>query len=102
VDPASDIATVDTELILADLQTVDARLAKLAKERRMHPEAASAIETTSRAREILDSGRTIAAAASQGAIEPASLADLHLLTAKPFIYVFNVDEDQVGDARCRQ
>ncbi len=102
VDPAADIATLNTELILADLQTVDNRLARLTKERRMHPEVAPLIESTTRAREILDAGRTITSAAAAGEIELSTLSDLHLLTAKPFIYVFNVDEDRLGDDAYRR
>jgi ribosome-binding ATPase YchF (GTP1/OBG family) len=45
----------------------------------------------------LDQGRTISSAATTGEVDPSLLHDLHLLTAKPFIYVFNVDEDAVGD-----
>jgi GTP-binding protein YchF len=101
VDPAGDIATVNTELVLADLQTVDNRLAKLSREARMRSELAPALAATTAAREILDDGRPISAAVAAGDIDPTGrelLADLHLLTAKPFIYVFNVDEDALGDA----
>jgi GTP-binding protein YchF len=97
VDPEADIATLNTELMLADLQTVDNRLAKLARERRMHPDVAPVMEVVTRARDVLDGGRMIASAVADGEIDAALLADLHLLTAKPFIYVFNVDEDRLGD-----
>jgi ribosome-binding ATPase len=97
VDPARDIDTLNTELVLADLQTVDSRLSKLTRERRAHPEVAPALESTTRAMEILDDGRPISAAAAQGEIDLDALADLHLLTAKPFLYVFNVEEDRLGD-----
>ena len=97
IDPAEDIATVNTELILADLQTVDNRLARLAKEARMRPELAGVMAATSAARQVLDEGRTISAAAATGEIDPELLAEIHLLTAKPFIYVFNVDEASLGD-----
>jgi len=97
VDPLDDIATVNTELVLADLQTVDARLAKLTREARMRPELAPALTAVSRARDLLDAGRTMSAAAAAGEIELEHLRDLHLLSAKPFIYVFNVDEGHLGD-----
>jgi GTP-binding protein YchF len=97
VDPADDIATINTELVLADLQTVDNRLAKLAKEARMRPELAATLAEATRAREILDRGETISAAAARGEVDPSLLLDLHLLSAKPFVYVFNVDEDELGD-----
>jgi hypothetical protein len=102
VNPASDIETVNTELILADLQTVEGRLPRLAKEARARPELKPASEATEVAARILNSGRTIADAASEGALDPALLRDLHLLTAKPFIYVFNVDEGALADGPARQ
>ncbi len=102
VDPAADIETVNTELVLADLQTVDNRLAKLRREARMRPELAGQLAATERAREVLDSGRPVSAAAALGELDAARLHDLHLLTAKPFIYVFNVAEDQLGEAGLRE
>jgi GTP-binding protein YchF len=97
VDPESDIATVNLELILADLQTVENRLPKLAKEARARPELKSTAEAVAVAERVLNEGRTISSAAAQGEVDPHLLGDLHLLTAKPFIYVFNVDEDALGD-----
>ncbi|HLG67892.1 MAG TPA: redox-regulated ATPase YchF [Acidimicrobiales bacterium] len=102
VDPAEDIATVNTELVLADLQTVDNRLPKLRREARMRPELRPALSALEAARELLDAGRTMWSALAAGELDPALLADLHLLTAKPFIYVFNVDEDHLGDDDRRQ
>ena len=102
VDPAADIETVNTELVLADLQTVDNRLSKLAREARMRPALAPALAAVESARAVLDEGRPISAAAAAGEIDPVPLADLHLLTAKPFIYVFNVAEDELGDADLRR
>ena len=101
ISPADDIETINTELILADLQTVDSRLVKLAKESRKQPELVPALRAAERARDILDSGRTIAAAVAAGEVDPALLTDLHLLSAKPFIYVFNVDEGTLGDEGLR-
>ena len=56
-----------------------------------------ALRAAEQARDILDGGRTIASAVSAGEIDPDLVADLHLLSAKPFIYVFNVDEGALGD-----
>jgi ribosome-binding ATPase len=98
VDPESDIATINTELILADLQTVDNRLTKIRKEARMRPELAKTVEAIAAAHEILNDGRTIFSAAASNKIDVELLQELHLLTAKPFIYVFNVDEGSLGDA----
>ncbi len=97
VDPSSDIATINTELILADLQTVDARLAKLTKEARMRPELAATLAAVTAARGHLDEGRTVSSVAATGGLDLELLAELHLLTAKPFIYVFNVDEAVLAD-----
>jgi GTP-binding protein YchF len=97
VDPQADIETVNTELVLADLQTVDNRLARLRRDARMRPELAAQLAATEQVRVVLDEGRPVSAAATLGEVELAPLRDLHLLTAKPFIYVFNVAEDQLGD-----
>ncbi|MHB1517955.1 MAG: redox-regulated ATPase YchF [Acidimicrobiales bacterium] len=101
IAPGEDIDTVNTELVLADLQTVDSRLVKLAKEARHRAELAPALRAVEAARDVLDSGRTIAAASASGEVDAGLLADLHLLSAKPFVYVFNVDEEGLGDESLR-
>ncbi|WP_460539305.1 redox-regulated ATPase YchF [Glycomyces halotolerans] len=93
ISPLDDIETINTELILADLQTIDNALPRLEKEARMDKSKQAKVKAVQEAREVLDSGRTVFAAG----LDTELLYDLHLLTAKPFIYVFNVDEDQVGD-----
>ncbi len=98
VDPHDDIDTVNTELLLADLQTVENRLPKLLKEARAHPELKATADAVAAAERILGDGRTISAAAALGEVDLALLHDLHLLTAKPFIYVFNIDEGSLGNA----
>ncbi|MHB2024941.1 MAG: redox-regulated ATPase YchF [Mycobacteriales bacterium] len=89
VDPLEDIATVNTELILADLETVQRRLDRFEREARMRPELRGRVEAVRAVQEALDQGRLAGAASG---LDRESLADLQLLTAKPFIYVFNVDE----------
>jgi hypothetical protein len=101
IDPLGDIETINTELILADLQTVEQRQVKLAKESRKQPELVPVLRAAEQAQAILDAGRTIATAVAAGEIDPALLADFHLLSAKPFIYVFNVDEGALGDEALR-
>ena len=96
VDAASDIETINTELILADLQTIENRLPKMEKEGRKDPEIAARAVEVAKAAAILDTGRTIFSAAEELDLE--ALRDLHLLTAKPFLYVFNVDEASLADA----
>lgn len=95
VDATSDIETINTELILADLQTIDARIPKMEKEGRKVPEIAAQLLEVRKARAILDDGRTIFSA--KGDVDTEALRDLHLLTAKPFLYVFNVDEASLAD-----
>ncbi len=94
VDPVADVETINTELILADLQTIDARLPRLEKEGRLDKAKAPLYEAAAHAREVLNSGRTLV---SDPTVDRAALRDLFLLTAKPFLYVVNVDEDQIGD-----
>jgi GTP-binding protein YchF len=101
VAPADDIVTVETELILADLQTVDNRLGRLAREARMQPTLAPTLAAVSTARAALDEGRTVFSAVTAGEIDGSLLQDLQLLTAKPFIYVFNVNEAHIGDIELR-
>jgi GTP-binding protein YchF len=98
VDPAGDVETVNTELILADLQTVEQRLPRLVKETKAAPALKPVLDAVSVAERILADGRTISSAATTGEVDVTLLRDLHLLTAKPFIYVFNVDESALGDA----
>lgn len=97
VDPGRDIDTINTELILADLQTVENRLKKLVKESRSRRELLPFLDSVNLVYEILDSGRTVSSAAASGEVDLAAVSDLHLLSAKPFIYVFNVDEDDLSN-----
>ncbi len=98
VDPAADIETVNTELILADLQTVEQRLPRLVREAKGAAALKPTVDAVAAAERILGEGRTISSAAAAGDVDNGLLRDLHLLTAKPFIYVFNVDEAALGDA----
>ena len=91
VSPKDDIETINTELILADLQTIDRALPRLQKEARMNRERASVLDAVERAKELLDGGTTVFAAG----VDLGPLAELHLLTAKPFLYVFNLDESEL-------
>ena len=97
IEPGGDIETINTELILADLQTVDNRITKLAKESRKQPDLIPQLRAAEQARELLDAGSTVASAIAAGEIDAELVADLHLLSAKPFIYVFNVDEASLDD-----
>ena len=96
VDPDDDIDTINTELILADLQTIDNALPKLEKDLR-----GKKIEKSvhgcraARPRRSSKPVATIDQAAQAGEIKKEEVYDLHLLTAKPFIYVFNVDDSEL-------
>jgi ribosome-binding ATPase len=97
VSPHDDIETINTELILADLQTIDKVLPRLTKEAKLQKDKQPVLAAVEAARQVLDSGKTVFAAGLD--IEP--LRELHLLTAKPFLYAFNVDEDQLIDEATR-
>jgi GTP-binding protein YchF len=97
ISPSDDIETINTELILADLQTIDKALPRLEKEAKVRKDRAGVVAATKAAGELLNGGTTLYAGASKAGIDVAALADLHLLTAKPFLYVFNVDEAGLAD-----
>jgi ribosome-binding ATPase len=97
VSPKADIETINVELILADLATVEKALPRLEKEARTRKERAGAFNTAKAAKEVLNSGTTLFEGADKAGIDSAELADLHLLTAKPFLYVFNVDEAELAN-----
>jgi len=95
VDPAHDISIIETELVLADLQTVDKRLPKTQKEARANPKLKPQLEALEAAHTALDNGEPLSA---HPEIDREHLADLHLLTAKPILYIFNTDEAGLQDA----
>jgi hypothetical protein len=96
IDPASDVATIEIELILADLQTVEKTVARLERESKRGGEAAIKLAEVKKAQAALNEGRVISQLGPKE-VDRSQLYDLHLLTDKPFIYVFNVDEDSLGD-----
>ena len=97
VSPADDIETINTELLLADLQTLDKALPRLEKEAKVRKERAGAYAAARAARDLLDGGTTLYAGAAKAGIDPSELRELHLLTGKPFLYVINVDEAELVD-----
>jgi len=97
-----DIDTINTELILADLQTIEKALPRLEKEARKNKELADTVAATKTAQTILEDGRTLYSAARSGEIDLALVRDLHLMTAKPFLYVFNSDEAVLTDEAKKQ
>ncbi len=104
VSPERDIETIATELMLADLQTLEKAVPRLAKEAKFgkdHDKTRSA-EAAAKAQQLLDGGSTLFAGAAGAGIDLADLAELHLLTAKPFLYVFNEDETEMADTGLRK
>ncbi len=101
VSPKDDIETINTELILADLQTIERVLPRLEKDARIRKDKVAALAAVTATKELLDTGTTVFAGARGAGIDTEWLSDLHLLTAKPFLYVFNVDEDELTDEGLR-
>jgi hypothetical protein len=93
IDPKSDIEVIETELILADLQTLERALPRLEKEARTHKDRRPAYEAAVAAHETLNGGTTLFAAE----VDASALRELNLLTTKPFLYVFNADEAVLTD-----
>lgn len=93
VDPASDMETINTELMLADLQTLEKAIPRYEKEVKGKKLDPSVLQTAMDARTTLEAGTTLSAAG----FDAAPIRELGLLSAKPFIYVFNVDEGVLGD-----
>jgi ribosome-binding ATPase len=103
IDPKSDIEVIETELILADLQTLERAVSRLEKEARTHKERRPMYEAAMAAQEILNNDKTLFSAGAGGpatssaAVDTSELRELNLLTTKPFLYVFNADEAVLTD-----
>jgi len=97
VDPASDIEVINTELALADLQTIEKALPRLEKEARIQKEKAAVIEAVKEAQAILNEGKLLFGSK----VDLAAIAELQLMTTKPFLYVFNVDASELSDQALR-
>ena len=99
VDPQSDIEIINTELILADIQTIEGRLPRLQKESKAKPAAREQLGYLESLLRHLQAGTPLSALPS---LDHEHIADLHLLTAKPVIYAFNVDETTLTDENQKQ
>jgi GTP-binding protein YchF len=99
VDPLEDIEVINTELILADMQTIETRLPKIAKEAKAKPALRATAEYLQSLLDQLKAGTTLS---SLPDLKNDHIADLHLLTAKPVIYAFNVDEETLIDEAKKQ
>ena len=104
VSPERDIETIATELILADLQTLEKAAPRLAKEAKFAKDPARhrVADAAVKAQQVLDAGSTLSAGAAAAGIDLADLRELQLLTAKPFVYAFNVDEAELDDKALRE
>lgn len=97
--PQKDIETINTELILADLETVQHRLPRTEKEARANPKLKPQADTLRHVHELLNNGTPLSAVSD---IDHDHIKDLQLLTAKPVIYLFNTDEETLSDAPKKQ
>jgi ribosome-binding ATPase len=93
VNPSNDISTIQTELILADLQTVEKAIPRLEKDAKGKKELAPVVAAAKEAQEALERGTPVIATS----IDRDLVRELSLLTAKPYIYVFNCDGDELAD-----
>jgi GTP-binding protein YchF len=94
--PLRDIEIVEAELAIADLETIDRRLLRLEKEARVDRSLQSRVDLLQEVRQIVATGAMVSSHPSL-MVRVGELADLHLLTAKPIIYVFNSDEGTLAD-----
>ena len=97
VEPASDIETINTELQLADLQTLEKAIPRVEKEARQAKERQVVLDAMREAEKVLADGKLLIGSK----VDLALLKELGLLTAKPFLYVFNVDAVELGDQELR-
>ncbi len=98
VNPESDISTIQTEMILADLQTVEKAVPRLEKEAKGRKEVAPMVEAAKQAQAALEAGTPIISTD----IDRDLVRELSLLTAKPYIYVFNCDADELADEELKK
>ncbi len=96
VNPQADIEIINTELILADIQTIENRLPKLEKEAKSKPDVRAQVEYLRSLLEQLQAGVTLSSIPS---LDTEALGDLHLLTAKRVIYVFNISDEDLTDTQ---
>ena len=101
VSPSDDIETINTELILADLQTLEKAVPRMEKEARVNKDNKPALDNAIAAQKVLEAGDTLYAAGAAAGVDLEAIRELSLLTTKPFIYVFNLDEDQLTDDSLR-
>lgn len=97
VDPLADIETITTELQLADLQTLEKAIPRLEKEVRAKKTEASVLAAANEAKELLERGELLSSVVAAGKLDGDALREFGLMTAKPFIFVFNTDDAGLAD-----
>ena len=95
IDPNKDMGVINTELILADLQTIEKRLPRTEKETRANPKLKPILDTLITAKRLLNEGIPLSHTSQE--IDLELISDLQLITAKPMIYLFNVDEETLAN-----
>jgi|SRR5579862_811263 len=98
-DPRHDIEIINTELILADLQTVNNRLPRLEKEFKADPKLLPLVNTLNKVKAGLEEGKLAGSFLNQEELE--AIKDLQLLSAKPFIFAFNLDDSELNDEKLK-
>ena len=96
-DPSNDMEVITTELILADLQTIENSMQRLEKDTKRGLVDSAVLENVIKAKALLETGKTLYQGADDAGIDVTALRELQLMTAKPFIYVFNTDEEGLAD-----
>lgn len=96
-EPSFDIEVINTELVLADLSTVEKHMPKLEKEARANPKLKPSLDALIEVKSLLDSGKPVFSNHELLATSLELLPQLQLLTMKPVMYLFNVDEDALND-----
>lgn len=101
-DPEHDISVVVTELVLADLQTIEKRLPRISKEARANPKLKPVYDALEGVESLLDSGQPLWKNPELLDSYSEHLSDMQLMSAKPILYVFNLDDNQLTDDKKKQ
>jgi hypothetical protein len=96
-DPGADIEIINTELVLSDLQTIEKRLPRLEKEARANPKLKEVSELLNNIKVHLDSGQPLWKNPELLDAYNGHLSDMQLMSAKPILYLFNLDDEQLSD-----
>ena len=99
VNPKRDIEIINTELILADLQSIERHIPKLEREAKANPLARSQVDELKKLQVELEAGRLVSEVEG---VSKEVIQSLQLLSAKPVIYMFNVDEFTLGNEAKKQ